>query len=100
MTQLNMDAVKEQLRSLAADYERPLRGKFAVLMPLRAEIIELERKGASTGEIAAMLAQCQITVSKDTVGRFLRQESKAGRNSHAKKTGPAPQASGNDGQNN
>lgn len=100
MTQLNMDAVKEQLRSLAADYERPLRGKFAVLMPLREEIIELERKGASTGEIAAMLAQCQITVSKDTVGRFLRQESKAGRNGHAKKTGTTPQASGPDGQNN
>ena len=100
MTQLNMDAVKEQLRSLAADYERPLRGKFAVLMPLREEIIELERKGASTGEIAAMLAQCQVTVSKDTVGRFLRQESKAGRNGHAKKTGTTPQASGPDGQNN
>jgi len=30
----------------------------------------------------------------------LRQESKAERNSHAKKTGTAPQASGNDGQHN
>ena len=81
-----MDAVKEQLRSLAADYERPLRGKFAVLMPLREEIIELERKGASTGEIAAMLAQCQVAVSKDTVGRFLRMEKKERSSPRAKKT--------------
>jgi IS30 family transposase len=100
MSDTEMNAAKQQLRRLTDAYQRPLRGKFAVLMPLRQEIIELDRKGASGGEIAALLAQCQITVSKDTVGRFLRQESKAERNSHAKKTGPAPQASGNDGQNN
>jgi len=100
MSDTDMNAAKQQLRSLTDAYQRPLRGKFAVLMPLRQEIIELDRKGASGGEIAAMLAQCQVTVSKDTVGRFLRQESKAGRNGHAKKTGTTPQASGPDGQNN
>jgi hypothetical protein len=96
MTQLNMDAVKEQLRSLAADYERPLRGKFALLMPLREEIIQLERKGASTGEIAALLAQCQVAVSKDTVGRFLRMEKKERSSPRAKKTGGEAQPPGNE----
>jgi hypothetical protein len=100
MNDTDVNAAKQQLRRLTDAYQRPLRGKFAELMPLRQEIIELDGKGASGGEIAALLAQCQITVSKDTVGRFLRQESKAGRNSHAKKTGPAPQASGTEGQNN
>jgi len=95
MTQLNMDAVKKQLRSLAADYERPLRGKFAVLMPLREEIIQLERKGASTGEIAAMLAQCQVAVSKDTVGRFLRMEKKE-RSSPAQRDGRRGATPGNE----
>jgi IS30 family transposase len=85
MNSINVDAAKQQLRQLANAYQRPLRGKFAVLAPLRQEILELERKGASTGEIVSMLAQCQITVSKDTVGRFLRQETKKERTSRAKK---------------
>ena len=100
MSDTDVNAAKQQLRRLTDAYQRPLRGKFAELMPLRQEIIELDGKGASGGEIAAMLAQCQITVSKDTVGRFLRQESKNERNSHAKKTSTAPQASGTEGQNN
>jgi len=97
MTELNMDAVKEQLRSLVDSYERPLRGKFAVLMPLRDEIIELEKKGASTGEIASMLAQSQVSVSKDTVGRFLRVEAKKQSANRAKKTGDEAQTSGSEG---
>jgi hypothetical protein len=92
-----MDAVKEQFSSLVDSYERPLRGKFAVLVPLRDGIIKLENKGASTGEIVSMLAQCQVTVSKDTVGRFLRVEKKERSSPRAKKTGGEAQTSGTEG---
>ena len=88
MNQIDMDAVKEQLREFTGGYQRPLRGKLAVLAPLREEIIELSRKGAASGEIASILAQYQITVSKDTVSRFLRQETKKERNHRAKRNGP------------
>ena len=72
MSQNNVSAAKEQLRSLVTSYSRPLRGKLALLAALREEIIELDKKGATSAEIAALLAQCQITLSKDTVARFLR----------------------------
>lgn len=68
-------AAKEQLRLLVKNYARPVRGKLALLAPLREELLELDRKGATTGEIAGLLAQCQITVSKDSIARFLRMES-------------------------
>lgn len=68
------NAAKEQFRLLVKNYARPVRGKLALLAPLREELLELDRKGATTGEIAGLLAQCQITVSKDSVARFLRTE--------------------------
>jgi hypothetical protein len=95
MNQIEISAVKEQLRQFTQSYRRPLRGKFAVLMPLRDEIMELERKGAASGEIASILAQYQIAVSKDTVARFLREEARKERGSRAKKTGSEAQANSN-----
>ena len=95
MNEININAVKEQLRQFTRAYQRPLRGKFALLMPLRDEIMELERKGAVSGEIATILAQYQITASKDTVARFLREEARKERGSRAKKTGSDAQANGN-----
>lgn len=94
MNEININAVKEQLHQFAQNYQRPLRGKFAVLMPLKDEVLELARKGAASGEIASVLAQYQITVSKDTVSRFLRQEGRKERNSRAKKTGTEAQTNG------
>jgi len=95
MNQIDMSAVKQQLREFTQSYRRPLRGKFAVLAPLREEIIELSQKGAASGEIASVLAQYQITVSKDTVARFLREETRKERSGRAKKSGSEAQASGN-----
>lgn len=83
MSDINFDAARQQLRNCIKTYQRPLRGKFAVLAPLRDELVELHKKGATGAEIAAMLAQCQVTVSKDTVARFLRMET-------AKERGPRP----------
>lgn len=74
MNPINIEEVKQQLGEFAKAYQRPLRGKTAVLSPLRDELLELDAKGATSGEIAAKLAQFQITVSKDTVARFLRIE--------------------------
>jgi len=96
MNDTDVNAAKQQLRRLTDAYRRPLRGKFAELMPLRQEIIELDGKGASGGEIAAMLAQCQVAVSKDTVGRFLRMEKKERSSTRPKKTGGEAQPPGNE----
>jgi|DewCreStandDraft_4_1066084.scaffolds.fasta_scaffold01423_39 IS30 family transposase len=97
MNQSNINPVKEQLRLLIETYQRPLRGKLATLAPLRDEIFALHKKGASSAEIAALLAQCQVTISKDAVARFLRVEAARERNSRAKKTAAAPQTPTPDG---
>ena len=98
MNQINIEAARQQFRQLARAYERPLRGKLALLAPLRDELLELERKGATGAEIAAMLAQLQITVTKDTVGRFLRTEAAKERSTtRARKAGPDAPASDNGG---
>jgi hypothetical protein len=95
MSQNNVSAAKEQLRSLVKSYSRPLRGKLALLAALREEIMELDGKGATSAEIAAMLAQCQIKLSKDTVARFLRSEAAKARRTRAKKPRPVmPPAGG------
>jgi hypothetical protein len=90
MEHINTNAAKEQLRSLIQNYSRPLRGKLGVLAQLRDEILELSKKGATSAEITALLAQCQINVSKDSVARFLRMEAAKERSSRAKKTAAAP----------
>lgn len=97
MNQSSITAAKEQLRLLIEAYQRPLRGKLATLAPLRDEIFALHKKGASSAEIAALLAQCQVTVSKDAVARFLRVESARERSSRVKKNAAAPQMPATDG---
>jgi hypothetical protein len=74
MNPINIEETKQQLGEFAKSYQRPLRGKTAILSPLRDELLELDAKGATSGEIASALSQFQITVSKDTVARFLRIE--------------------------
>jgi len=74
MNPINIEDTKQQLGEFVKSYQRPLHGKFAILSPLRDELIELDAKGAKSADIAAILAQFQITVSKDTVARFLRIE--------------------------
>ena len=74
MNPINIEDTKQKLGEFVKSYQRPLHGKFAILSPLRDELIELDAKGASSADIAAILSQYQITVSKDTVARFLRIE--------------------------
>ena len=74
MNPINIEETKSRLGEFAKSYQRPLRGKTAILSPLRDELLELDAKGATSGEIASALSQFQITVSKDTVARFLRIE--------------------------
>lgn len=97
MNESNVNTVKEQLRSLIENYTRPLRGKLATLAPLREEIFALHKKGASSAEIAALLAQCQVTISKDAVARFLRVESARERSTRGKKITATPQTPATDG---
>ena len=72
MADINIIEAKAKLREIAKNYKRPLHGKLALLAPLKDELLELRKKGASIAEIAGHLAECKITVSKDTVQRFLR----------------------------
>lgn len=97
MNQNNLNPVKEHLRQIIESYERPLRGKLATLAPLRQEIFALHKKGASSAEIAALLAQCQVTISKDAVARFLRVEAARERSTRTKKIATAPQPSSSEG---
>ena len=69
---INISAVKQQLEKITADYQPPARGKLRVLFPFKQEIYSLRDKGATPAEIAALLAQFEIVVSKDTVARFIR----------------------------
>jgi hypothetical protein len=87
MNPINIEEAKQQLGEFVKAYQRPLRGKTAVLSPLRDELMALDAKGATSGEIAAVLSQFQITVSKDTVARFLRIEKRNERKKPA--TSPA-----------
>jgi len=97
MSEININEVKQQLREVARNYRRPMRGKFAVLAPFKEEIVELSRRGAASGDIASILAQFQVAVSKDTVARFLREETRKDRATHGKKTGIEPQTSATEG---
>lgn len=72
MAEINITEAKAKLREIAKSYHRPLHGKLALLAPLKDELLALRKKGASIAEIAGHLAECKITVSKDTVQRFLR----------------------------
>lgn len=85
MNQISVEETKSRLGEFVKAYQRPLRGKFAVLYPLRDELMELDTKGATSGEIASALGQFNITVSKDTVARFLRIE----KQNERKKSAPA-----------
>ena len=91
MDQINIGEVKAQLREIAKAYQRPLHGKLALLEPYKEELLDLDTKGASTAEISTFLAQCKLTVSKDSVQRFLRIAKQKERSSRSKKANsPAP----------
>lgn len=72
MAEIDIAQAKAQLREIAKKYEKPIKGKLALLSPLKDELLTLRKKGASVAEITGHLAECKITVSKDTVQRFLR----------------------------
>ena len=88
MDEKTIAEAKEKLREIAKNYRKPLHGKLALLTPLKDELLILRKKGASIAEIAGHLAECKITVSKDTVQRFLR----AAKQPRPKKSKPAAAA--------
>jgi hypothetical protein len=72
MNEKEIKEIKAKLREYAKAYKRPLHGKLAILEPFKDELLDLEAKGVSKGEIAAELEACKVKVSKDTIQRFLR----------------------------
>ena len=85
MSETNIDEVKKQLNEIIAAYEKPVRGKFAALMPFKKEIFTLKERGATAAEIMAIMTKCKVTVSKDTVQRFLHDMKPKKRNRVASK---------------
>jgi hypothetical protein len=91
MSVINVEEVKKLLREFARTYRRPLHGKMLVLEPFKDDLLKLDAKNIPTADIAAFLSQkCGITVSKDTVQRFLRTVKKIDRSSRATKASPPP----------
>lgn len=85
MNEVNIDEVNTQLDEIIAKYQKPIRGKFAALMPFKKRILALKEKGATAEEITGFMTKCKLTVSKDTMQRFLHDMRPKRRNSAASK---------------
>lgn len=88
MNETNIDEVKKQLNEIIATYKKPIRGKFAVLMPFKKEILTLKARGATAVEITGIMEKCKVKVSKDTVQRFLHAMKPQKRASHSASAPP------------
>ena len=87
MSEVNIDEVKKKLNTIIAGYEKPMRGKFAALMPFKTEIFKLKAKGATAIEIRDIMDEAKVTVSKDTMQRFLHDMKPQKRNISADQPG-------------
>ncbi len=96
-TEINIGNIKAALGKIITDFQPPVRGKLRVLIPFKPEIYALRDKGATPAEIAALLAQFEIIVSKDSVARFIRLQRTADKQAkrtrtQAVRTNPEPPA--------
>jgi hypothetical protein len=63
----------ERFRDAVRAFTPPPPKRYAKLMPLREGIVELREKGASLRLIRELLATVDISVSIDTIARFLAE---------------------------
>lgn len=95
--EINIGNIKTALGKIITEFQPPVRGKLRVLIPFKPEIFALREKGATPAEIAALLAQFEIIVSKDSVARFIRLQRTADKQAkrtrtHETRTNPEPSA--------
>jgi hypothetical protein len=67
----NLDSVKQKLDRVVASFKPIVRSKIENLLPLKDQIIQLKKKGASNAVVAGFITQSGMKVSGDTVMRFL-----------------------------
>jgi hypothetical protein len=65
----------QQLRDAVRAFTPPSPTRYAKLMPLKVGIIALGEKGASLRLIRELLATVDVSVSADTIARFLAEAS-------------------------
>jgi hypothetical protein len=63
----------QRFRDAVRAFTRPPPMRYAKLMPLKEGIVELREKGASLRLIRELLATVDVSVSIDTIARFLAE---------------------------
>jgi hypothetical protein len=67
----NIEEVKRRLAQAASDFKAKTKTKLDALDPLKEQIIQLKKKGASNSEVAELITQSGMEVSKDTLRRYV-----------------------------
>lgn len=73
--QIDIAARTQRFRDAVRAFTPPAPKRYAKLMPLRDSIVELREKGASLRLIRELLATVDVSVSIDTIARFLNEVS-------------------------
>jgi hypothetical protein len=91
----------QRFRDAARAFTPPPPKRYAKLMPLKEGIVELREKGASLRLIRELLATVDVSVSIDTIARFLAEvKGEITAQRRTKKSGPRHQiiSKASDGQ--
>lgn len=72
-TTIKTDEIRTALVSVAENFQPRRRQRFKLLLPLKEEIRELRRRGASFETIAELLRKHSVQTSHETVRRFCRE---------------------------
>jgi len=67
----NIEEVKRRLAQAASEFRAKSKSKMDALDPLKEQIIQLKQKGASNSEVAELITQSGMEVSKDTLRRYV-----------------------------
>ena len=67
----NIEDVKRRLAQAASEFRAKTKSKLDALDPLKEQIIQLKQKGASNSEVAELITQSGMEVSKDTLRRYV-----------------------------
>ena len=67
----NIEEVKRRLAQAASEFRAKSKSKMDALEPLKEQIIQLKQKGASNSEVAELITQSGMEVSKDTLRRYV-----------------------------
>ena len=72
---VDISARTQRFRDAVRAFKPPPPKRYAKLMPMKEGIVELREKGASLRLIRELLATIEVSVSIDTIARFLAEVS-------------------------